>query len=284
MRDAGDATELAEAERLLRSLRSEVALHGLAPSPFVTLSYAQALDGSMAGPKGAEGPRLMLSGDASMSLTHGLRAAHDAILVGVGTVEADDPQLTVRLVAGANPVRVVLDSQLRIPIASRALSVSPTSSDATPSVPTRTWPHAIVVTLTRTLGNPACAEKLRALRQRGVHVIGVRSDADGHVCLRAALDMLRERFGIASVMIEGGAAIVGSCARENLADRVIVTVAPKLGIQGLRPVALSSSRSMQAVADGDAYHLRELQAFCLGGDIIVSGKPPAIQPPPRSRL
>ena len=79
--------------------------------PLVTLSYAQSLDGSIARERGKP---LALSGPESMRLTHQLRAAHDAILVGIGTVLADDPQLTVRLVEGKSPIPVILDSRLAI--------------------------------------------------------------------------------------------------------------------------------------------------------------------------
>ncbi|HEX9595492.1 MAG TPA: RibD family protein, partial [Anaerolineales bacterium] len=81
--------------------------------PTVTLSYAQSLDGSIALHRGEP---LTLSGPESMAMTHRLRAAHDAILVGIGTVISDDPQLNVRLVEGRNPQVVVLDSRLRLPL------------------------------------------------------------------------------------------------------------------------------------------------------------------------
>src|SRR4051794_24685033 len=86
--------------------------------PIVTLAYAQSLDGSIA--TAARRP-LALSSQPALKLTHQLRAEHDAILVGIGTVLADDPLLTVRLVNGPNPVPVVLDSRLRLPSTARLL-------------------------------------------------------------------------------------------------------------------------------------------------------------------
>lgn len=80
--------------------------------PFVTLSHAQSLDGSIAARSGRP---LALSGPESMTLTHSQRACHDAILVGIGTVLADNPRLTVRLVAGRDPQTVIMDSRLRFP-------------------------------------------------------------------------------------------------------------------------------------------------------------------------
>jgi 3,4-dihydroxy 2-butanone 4-phosphate synthase/GTP cyclohydrolase II len=89
--------------------------------PRVTLTYAQSLDGSIAARSGRPLP---LSGTESRHYTHQLRAAHDAILVGIGTVLNDDPRLNVRLASGAAPRPIVLDSELRCPIDARCLEVS----------------------------------------------------------------------------------------------------------------------------------------------------------------
>ncbi|MCK4899238.1 MAG: RibD family protein, partial [Anaerolineales bacterium] len=82
-----------------------------AERPLVTLSYAQSLDGSIAVRRGSP---LSLSSPEAMTLTHRLRAAHETILVGIGTVLADNPRLTVRLVEGRNPQPIILDSHLRL--------------------------------------------------------------------------------------------------------------------------------------------------------------------------
>ena len=81
--------------------------------PFVTLSYAQSLDGCISA---RAGEALPLSGHQSLTLTHQLRAGHDAILVGIGTVLSDDPRLNVRLVDGKSPKPIVVDSRLRLPL------------------------------------------------------------------------------------------------------------------------------------------------------------------------
>src|SRR5512135_1934375 len=86
--------------------------------PRVTLTYAQSLDGSIAARSGMP---LALSGTESMHYTHQLRAAHDAILVGIGTVLSDDPRLNVRLTGGLSPRPIVLDSSLRCPSTARCL-------------------------------------------------------------------------------------------------------------------------------------------------------------------
>jgi len=92
--------------------------------PGITLSYAQSLDGCIALHPGKP---LSFSGRQSLAFTHRLRAAHDAILVGIGTVLADNPRLTVRLVTGKNPLPIILDSKLRLPIDSNVLQDHPRS-------------------------------------------------------------------------------------------------------------------------------------------------------------
>ena len=106
--------------------------HGKTGLPFVTLSYAQSLDGSIAARRGEA---LGLSGPESLRLTHRLRSMHDAILVGIGTVLSDNPRLTVRLVNGQNPRPIVVDSRLRIPLNCRLFAenkVTPVSKSAEP--------------------------------------------------------------------------------------------------------------------------------------------------------
>eukprot|EP00962_Isochrysis_galbana_P002549 scaffold685_cov62-Isochrysis_galbana.AAC.1 len=159
------------------------------PLPFITASYAQGLDGSMCGPLGAQGPRLLLSGAAAMALTHRLRAAHGAILVGVGTILADDPKLNVRLAPGPSPVPVVIDSTLRTPVDCQMLQV----------VSGGAWGgggggcggggigggggrgcggesdhagRAIIITLRQTLDSPAGARRANRLRAHGATVLG----------------------------------------------------------------------------------------------------------------
>ena len=103
-------TEIMEQIEVL--LRGASDYHQSVGRPFVTLSYAQSLDGCIAAKRGQP---LALSGPQSLTLTHQLRSAHDAIMVGIGTLLADNPRLTVRLVEGRDPQPVVLDSRLRFP-------------------------------------------------------------------------------------------------------------------------------------------------------------------------
>jgi len=178
--------------------------------PFVTLSYAQSVDGSIAARRGATTP---ISGPEALRLTHQLRAHHDAILVGIGTVLADDPQLTVRLARGPNPQPVVVDSRLRFPPGSRLLGDG------------RVW-----------LATTDAADRGRqaALEAAGARVVRLPADAAGRVSLPALLAYLH-RQGIHSLMVEGGARVITAILAERLADRLVVTIAPLL-LGGLNAV------------------------------------------------
>lgn len=187
--------------------------------PSVTLSYAQSIDGSIALRRGEP---LALSGPESQQLTHQLRATHDSILVGIGTVLSDDPQLNVRLVKGRDPQIVVLDSQLRMPLEAKMLGGAKLRIFCVAS---------------------ASREKQRALEAEGAAVERQSYQNATRVNLYGMLGTLKEQ-GIKNVMVEGGGEVISSFMAENLIDRVIVTVAPKL-VNGYKsPLATATDISI----------------------------------------
>ena len=205
------------------------------------LKYAQTLDGRIAT---ASGDSKWISGGPERRLSHSLRAACDAVLVGVGTILSDDPQLTVRLVPGASPARVVLDSTLRLPETARVLD-----GDA--------W--TVVVTTGRS--DPA---RSAALKRRGV-AVAVVPPGPGGVDLRAALRALRD-MGLGSMLVEGGARVITSMLGQDLVDRLVVSVAPTV---------IGSGR--EAVGDlgvdriGEGLHLRDRTVHSVGQDVLIAG-------------
>lgn len=213
--------------------------------PRVTLTYAQSLDGSIAVRSGAP---LALSGTESMTYTHQLRAAHDAILVGIGTVLSDDPRLDVRLVDGPVPRPVVLDSDLRCPVAARCLEAHR---------------RPIVATTDR-----ASTILRRDLEAQGVTVLSIpQCDVNASYLDLAALLKRLQAEAIQSIMVEGGARVITSFLRARLVDRLIITIAPVL-VGGLHGV-------IDLLAD-DAGLFPRLQRAAwqqLGDDWVVSGNP-----------
>lgn len=210
--------------------------------PYVVLKYAQTIDGRIAT---RTGDSRWISGEAERRASHALRAACDAVLVGIGTVITDDPQLTVRLVPGASPLRVVLDTRLRVPAAAQVLAQT---------APT------LIITSARSL-----AERRDELRAHGVGVQVVDAEPPWGVDLGAALALLREA-GIRSLLVEGGGAVITSFLRQHLADRVVVGIAPTILGAGTDAVGdLSATR----VSDG--LRLTGRSVHVLGDDVVMAG-------------
>jgi 3,4-dihydroxy 2-butanone 4-phosphate synthase/GTP cyclohydrolase II len=203
--------------------------------PLVTLSYAQSLDGSLTA---VAGQPLDLSGPESMLFTHQLRAAHDAILVGIGAVLADNPRLTAHRVGGPHPQPIVLDSRLRCPLDAKLLA------------------HPRGVWIATTEAAPTDAR--RALEAKGARVISLPADERGRVSLPALLDRLAESK-IQSVMVEGGADVITAFLTERLARRVALTIAPRF-VGGLNALRLPCD-----------VRLSNVRYQVLGEDVIVEG-------------
>jgi riboflavin-specific deaminase-like protein len=208
--------------------------------PYVVLKYAQTLDGRIAT---LNGDSKWISGEEERAISHALRAACDAVMVGVGTVLYDDPQLTVRLVPGASPRRAVLDSTLRTPSNARLLNGGP-------------------ATIMLTTDRAAEADRQR-IRRSGAR-IWVLPSGPGGVDLRAGLRLLR-KSGVQSLLVEGGARVITSFLSEGLVDRVIVGTAPK--IIGTGKEAVGDLR-VARVAEGIA--LRNRSVHLTADDILTA--------------
>jgi riboflavin-specific deaminase-like protein len=190
--------------------------------PYVLVKYAQTLDGRIAT---RTGDSKWISGEAERRISHALRAACDAVLVGSGTVQQDDPQLTVRLVPGANPIRVVLDSSLRTTPAAKVVGDSATT-----------------VVFTSPGADPVRKAQLRAAQ------VTVRDVAAGPAGLDLAsvLRQLRQS-GVESVLVEGGRRVITSLFATGQVDRLVVSISPTVIGTGVEAVGdLGISR----VADG----------------------------------
>jgi GTP cyclohydrolase II len=206
-----------EALELAPVLALQAAAHALQAErgrPAVTLSYAQTVDGCIAARRGEP---FGISGPESLRLTHALRAAHDAVLVGVETAIADDPRLDVRLVRGPTPVPVILDSQLRTPTTARVFDA-----------------HARVLIMTTQANAESAAA--RQLSKRGATVLGVPAGQSGRPDLTFTLAAL-DQNGIRTVMVEGGAEVLHAFLDEGMADYAVITLAPTFlnGFSIVRP-------------------------------------------------
>ena len=175
--------------------------------PHVTLKTAMTLDGKIAA---VDGVSRWITGEAARLEAHRLRFVADAIVVGIGTVLTDDPQLTVRHpgLPPKEPLRVVVDSRLRMPADARVLGAGD--------------PARVVVACVAS----APTDRAAALRDRGARVLELPNDGE-HVDLRALLDALRAT-SVNTVLVEGGGELGGAFAEAGLVDRVAFFVAPRL--------------------------------------------------------
>jgi 3,4-dihydroxy 2-butanone 4-phosphate synthase/GTP cyclohydrolase II len=209
--------------------------------PYVVLKYAQTLDGRIAT---GGGDSKWISSPEERRVSHAMRAACDAVVVGAGTVLADDPLLTVRMVPGVSPIRVVLDSRLRVPADAQVLGLD-----------------AATVVLTSGRSDP---DRRAALRQDGVQVEVVREGPDG-IDLADGLARLLA-LGIRSVLVEGGARVITSTLRGRLADRVVVALAPLLLGSGTEAVG-----DLGATQVADGLRLLDRTVHQVGPDVLVAG-------------
>jgi diaminohydroxyphosphoribosylaminopyrimidine deaminase/5-amino-6-(5-phosphoribosylamino)uracil reductase len=245
LKQSGIETVVGVLEDECRALNESYVKHRSTGIPFVTVKFAQSLDGRIAT---VSGDSKWISSPASLKLAHRLRSRHDAVLVGVGTVLVDDPQLNVRLVRGRSPKRIILDSKLRIPLEARVLrdrEQTPTLIATTPA---------------------ADDDKLAALRERGIEVIIVATDLTGGVDLARLMPVLGEK-DITSVLVEGGSRVITSFIRRNLVDRLVAIVAPKVLGSGLESIGDLNIESID-----HALNLSFEKAYRLGDDFVVEAR------------
>jgi diaminohydroxyphosphoribosylaminopyrimidine deaminase/5-amino-6-(5-phosphoribosylamino)uracil reductase len=240
-------------EREARKLIAPWAKFVTSGVPYVTLKLALSLDGRIATRTGAS---KWVTGPEARARVHLLRAQHDAAIIGIGTAIADDPRLTVRDAPGQSPLRVVLDTKLRLPTAARLVQTAR-------EVPT--W----VICST-----DAPFPEEQALVERGVEVLRSPASAGGRVDPLAALRLLASR-GIVTVMIEGGAELAGSVLAGGIVDELHCFLAPLLlGPRG-RPGAVDWAGP---ATPAEAPCIAEPQWELCGADAHVWG---ALRYPPR---
>jgi diaminohydroxyphosphoribosylaminopyrimidine deaminase/5-amino-6-(5-phosphoribosylamino)uracil reductase len=175
--------------------------------PFVTLKLAQSLDGKIAA---ANGHSKWISNEAARKLVQRWRWQNDAIMVGIGTVLADNPKLTVREEPGPQPRRIIVDTNLRLPVTANVLT------------------DAHVAKTIVSIGEECRErEKIAEIENRGARVWSVRPTPAGSLDLRQLMERLGQE-SIAAVLVEGGRRIFSSLLEAQLADRLKCFIAPKL--------------------------------------------------------
>lgn len=214
--------------------------------PFVILKVAMTLDGKIATPAGQS---KWITGEKARLIVHRLRSSVDAVMTAIGTVEADDPELTARTGRGKNPKRVVIDPNLEIRLNSKILKVPP---------------ETIMVTRKVELRNSEPEAKKNALLGSGVQIIEFEGEKLDLGCLMARLG----EAGITSVMIEGGSSLNAYALAAGIVDKVLFFIAPKIigGKESYPAVGGKTFRRLE-----DAYALKDVNVRKIGADILVEG-------------
>lgn len=246
LQNAGVEIEVGLLEIECRRLNEAFCKYILKKEPFVTLKAAATLDGKIAT---REGESKWITAEESRRFVHRLRDHTDGVIIGVGTVLKDDPLLTARIRGGRDPVRIILDSRLRIPEEARVIKNAPSIT----IVATTEW---------------APNEKIERLREKGLQIL-IFESLQGRVNLKAFLSRLGE-MGMMNVLVEGGSQINSSFLKEGLADKLLLFLSPKIIGDNL---ALGVFGGQEAVCLKDAIKIKELRARKIAGDLLIEGYP-----------
>ena len=236
-------TELTEFESEAKYLNKGFVFVHKYGRPFITLKAAMSLDGHMCLANGAS---KWLTGIEARTQAHAIRAENDAVLVGVGTVLADNPELTVRHVEGINPLRVILDAKLSTPLDAKVIGIDG---------------KCLIFT-----GKHADAEKQAALEEAGVEVIRLPYAAGSRVDLKEVLKQLVQK-GVLTLMVEGGPAVISAFLRERFCDYVKLFMSSRIFGEG-REIKINAG--FETV--NDALRLEHMKSTQLGEDILLEGR------------
>jgi len=243
--DAGIVVETGVMEEEARRLNRVYIYHRQTGLPFTTLKWAQTLDGRVAT---RTGHSKWITGETARHRAHRMRSQSDAVLVGVGTVLADDPQLTVREVEGRQPRRIVLDSLGRTPPHARVLD------DATPTI--------VCVT------DAAPQANLTALRDAGAEILVLPAGQKGKIDLSALKRTLGGLpFPITALLVEGGPQVITAFLDAGEADRIACFIAPIVMGVGLDAVG-----DLQILQLPDAIRLCDVAVETIAPDTLVMGE------------
>lgn len=232
-------------EKESRALNLPFIKHITTSTPYVTMKSAMTMDGKTAA---KSGDSRWITSESSRKLVHRLRASVDAVMTGSGTLLADDPQLTVRMASGKNPIRIVVDSSLKTPVNCRLMSEAE-------KVP------VIIATIS------SDSSKISALKEKGAEVM-ICSGTKGRVDLGDLMKRLGAR-GIQSILLEGGERLCAAMLRQRLVDRFLLFYAPRiLGGEGKGLFAGPGPLLMK-----DSLPLFIKKVSRVGNDILVEAYP-----------
>ena len=249
LRDHGIYVETGILDAECRKL-NEVFYHYIAKkTPFVVMKYAMTLDGKIAC---ATGDSKWVTGEIARTQVHRMRGRYRGIMVGIGTVLADDPMLNCRVEGGVDPVRIICDSNLRIPTESQIVK---TASDI----------ETIVACSQEALESERKQEKIRRLKEAGIQIIGTEGAHGVNL-----VELMKKLGGqnIDSILLEGGGTLNASALEDGIVNKVYAYIAGKLigGMDARSPV-----EGMGIDRMADAITLQNVEIEKLGDDFCIVG-------------
>jgi len=216
--------------------------------PFVILKIAMTLDGKIATP---DGQSKWITGEKSRKMVHHMRSYVDAILTAIGTVRADDPKMTSRIRSGKNPLRIVIDPHLEMPLDAKILQRAPETIIVTKEADMQEQQREII-------------EKKQIMNDMGVEIIEYKGEKANLVWL---LELLGRR-GIASILIEAGSSLNAYALSEGIVDKVMFFIAPRImgGLKSFPAIGGEIYRRLEEI-----YSVRDLKIRKIGEDFLVEG-------------
>ena len=191
--------------------------------PFITLKIAQSSNGKISLSKKEQ---IWLTGKKSVEYVHKLRSEYDAVLVGAGTIKTDNALLTVRKVKGRNPIRIIIDGKLSIPLNSKVIDCSD--------------PQKTIIITSNTLSE----RKIKQLSAKGIKLFKFKTSSKDQIDLKSILKLLAKQK-ITSVLVEGGSEIFTQFLDKNLFDEIIVLQTPKILGRGIGAFNLEKMKRIQ---------------------------------------
>ncbi|MBU5488262.1 bifunctional diaminohydroxyphosphoribosylaminopyrimidine deaminase/5-amino-6-(5-phosphoribosylamino)uracil reductase RibD [Clostridium sp. MSJ-8] len=245
LKDAGIEVVVGVLEEECRKINEIFMKYIETSRPFVLMKYAMSLDGKIST---ATGKSKWISCEESRKDVHKLRNNLSAIMVGINTVIKDNPMLNCRIEGGNDPIRIIVDSNLRIPLDSKIVNTSNNIS-------------TIVATT-----HKADKDKIKLLEERNVEVI-VAKEKDGRVDITSLIDKLGEKK-IDSILLEGGSEINFSCLQEGIVDKVRIYIAPKI-LGGNNAKGAVGGRGVSEMIE--SFNIENIDISTIGSDIVVEG-------------
>jgi diaminohydroxyphosphoribosylaminopyrimidine deaminase / 5-amino-6-(5-phosphoribosylamino)uracil reductase len=246
LNDSGIQTVVGVLEDECKTLNEKYIKHRTTGLPYVTMKFAQTLDGRIASSNGLS---RWVASPESLKLAHKLRAENDVILAGINNVLVDNPELTLRLVKGKSPTRIILDSRLRIPLDAKVLTGQKTA-------------RTLIATT-----SAAPKEKIAALKKIGIEALIIPADISGRVDIKKLLKTLGKR-DVASVLVEGGGETYTGFLRAGLVDKIVGIIAPRIlgkGLDTIRDLNINDINKALPFAFDKVYRS--------GADIVIEAKP-----------